>query len=461
LKAVDCMSTAFLYCIFYKTWYYLYGLSDCSLKKLINFLNIMKKILLNSLAGIVFAFFGMQEIQAQPSNTEGVNYFVYTPYDIGEKHIIAQDYYIENSSAYVNNIKFSFNYEEDTTLMLSFDKEVTLIITKSSEVIFSGREDLIIDQWSEDGTVNFIIDLILDTGLYDIKFNFILIENPVSDKKLDMYSRIKGEYINGDALDVAFFPIKIEYNSLKNYTIPVFVQGLEDVTYLSSEDVGTRVVLNQYVIANEGLDDFSIGLIVMSMFQGQNFNYGSFLDFEMTIESEDGIEMYCTKDSANTPSYILSFDNCQSANTFLERGSKTIITLSAIFQGEKASSGEMHPWIYLYELSGRYSGDIQVSNINVTSRTIYYQADLTSLEELEQQKVDNFLLYPNPVNDGKITITIINTKEGSDISIYSIEGKVVLSQKVQSSSEKIDIAHLSPGSYIVRIGEYTKKLIVN
>ncbi|MFT5281156.1 MAG: hypothetical protein ACI9AR_000614 [Flavobacteriaceae bacterium] len=45
--------------------------------------------------------------------------------------------------------------------------------------------------------------------------------------------------------------------------------------------------------------------------------------------------------------------------------------------------------------------------------------------------------------------------------MYSIEGKVVLSQKVQSSSEKIDIAHLSPGSYIVRIGEYTQKLMIN
>ena len=76
-------------------------------------------------------------------------------------------------------------------------------------------------------------------------------------------------------------------------------------------------------------------------------------------------------------------------------------------------------------------------------------------------EIENFRLYPNPVSNGKITISTQRnlTKQ---IAIYDILGKQVLSQKI--TSNQLSVASLNKGVYLLRVTEEGKttvrKLIV-
>lgn len=78
------------------------------------------------------------------------------------------------------------------------------------------------------------------------------------------------------------------------------------------------------------------------------------------------------------------------------------------------------------------------------------------------QNGDTLGFYPNPVSNGKISITSKSNLE-KDIVITDVLGKVVLSKKI--SNREIDISSLREGVYLIKIKEgetsVTKKLIVN
>ncbi len=78
------------------------------------------------------------------------------------------------------------------------------------------------------------------------------------------------------------------------------------------------------------------------------------------------------------------------------------------------------------------------------------------------QNADQLGFYPNPVNNGKITITSKTNLE-KDVVIHDAIGKVVLNKKI--SNRELDISHLRVGIYLIKIKEgdqsVTKKLIIN
>ena len=81
-------------------------------------------------------------------------------------------------------------------------------------------------------------------------------------------------------------------------------------------------------------------------------------------------------------------------------------------------------------------------------------------------KVNNivkFSAFPNPVSQGKLTITTLNIKE-KEVSIYSVLGKRVFSQKFSATKKQLNISHISSGIYILKVLEgdkvATKKLVI-
>jgi hypothetical protein len=71
-------------------------------------------------------------------------------------------------------------------------------------------------------------------------------------------------------------------------------------------------------------------------------------------------------------------------------------------------------------------------------------------------------MYPNPVKNGFVTISVQNSS-GFSIELYNILGKKVLSQNAETSTQ-INVSALQSGIYLVKISEnnnsLTKKLIV-
>ncbi len=59
-------------------------------------------------------------------------------------------------------------------------------------------------------------------------------------------------------------------------------------------------------------------------------------------------------------------------------------------------------------------------------------------------------IYPNPVID-EVTITLINPMQSiKDIAIFDIQGKEVISKRINSSQLKLDISDISSGVYLIK-----------
>ena len=80
----------------------------------------------------------------------------------------------------------------------------------------------------------------------------------------------------------------------------------------------------------------------------------------------------------------------------------------------------------------------------------------TNVEELSNA----LILYPNPVTTN-LTLQVKSELIGSDFVIYDALGKVVLRDKILSSSQNISVNNLANGNYILRVGEMNKVFTIS
>ena len=68
--------------------------------------------------------------------------------------------------------------------------------------------------------------------------------------------------------------------------------------------------------------------------------------------------------------------------------------------------------------------------------------------------VDQIKIFPNPVVDVvNIQSKELATLKGKTAVVYTLQGKPVYSVILQSNKEKINIFHLLPGMYMLRVGD--------
>jgi rhamnogalacturonan endolyase len=67
-------------------------------------------------------------------------------------------------------------------------------------------------------------------------------------------------------------------------------------------------------------------------------------------------------------------------------------------------------------------------------------------------------LYPNPITNGRLTIT--NLKLGEKIEIYTLQGSLAGAYRATGETATIDFSLLSPGAYVVKVGA-SRRIIVN
>jgi hypothetical protein len=93
---------------------------------------------------------------------------------------------------------------------------------------------------------------------------------------------------------------------------------------------------------------------------------------------------------------------------------------------------------------------------------IYYTDPPTTLDPVEENGIK---IYPNPVNNSPVYITLPDFDGFTDIRIYSAEGKLLYNRVIADQSLlRIETAELNPGVYIVRIaaenGIFSEKIII-
>ncbi|MBU1717671.1 MAG: T9SS type A sorting domain-containing protein [Bacteroidetes bacterium] len=65
---------------------------------------------------------------------------------------------------------------------------------------------------------------------------------------------------------------------------------------------------------------------------------------------------------------------------------------------------------------------------------------------------ENIQIFPNPAN-GKVTVSGLPTgnSENTVLSVYNIQGKLMLQQTVQQPTTGIDISGLANGTYLLKL----------
>jgi len=74
---------------------------------------------------------------------------------------------------------------------------------------------------------------------------------------------------------------------------------------------------------------------------------------------------------------------------------------------------------------------------------------------ISKNQIEGFSSYPNPVSNGKFTISSMSSVEKT-VSIFNLLGKQVLSDVFSGKSKTLDIASFSTGIYILKVNEGNK-----
>jgi hypothetical protein len=78
----------------------------------------------------------------------------------------------------------------------------------------------------------------------------------------------------------------------------------------------------------------------------------------------------------------------------------------------------------------------------------------------ESSVIEKLKIYPNPCEDF-LNIKSVTELVGSELEIYDIFGKIILTGIIQSEESKIDISQLSPATYYLKLKNepYVEKII--
>jgi hypothetical protein len=94
----------------------------------------------------------------------------------------------------------------------------------------------------------------------------------------------------------------------------------------------------------------------------------------------------------------------------------------------------------------------RIQQVDIDGRHSY-----SEVRRINLQSENRFSIMKNPVSNGKLEIQInIDAK----LEIYSLAGQVVKRQNIKAGSQAIDVTNLSRGTYIIRVGDESKKFAI-
>ena len=105
-----------------------------------------------------------------------------------------------------------------------------------------------------------------------------------------------------------------------------------------------------------------------------------------------------------------------------------------------------------------YFGGFDPNNYTATSMAWIYKKTFQTVgvSELSQEKI-KFTVYPNPAND--ILNVELLTEDFIEFEILSVIGTKILSNRLKTGENSIDVSGLSPNFYFIRIGSQVIKFI--
>ena len=172
-----------------------------------------------------------------------------------------------------------------------------------------------------------------------------------------------------------------------------------------------------------------------------------------------GVEYYLS--AAATHSYWASHNNCNLTSTMSTVSSSVerytwSTTSGCAYVEELKVIGGGHDW------PGSFGNMTIDANIEIWQFVSRYDINgligctTTSINENNGQ-AENYKVFPNPFNQ-ELTIEV-KSAQANDFEIYNVIGELVISGKLNSQINTIDLSSLAPNVYIININSQSTKLI--
>ena len=89
---------------------------------------------------------------------------------------------------------------------------------------------------------------------------------------------------------------------------------------------------------------------------------------------------------------------------------------------------------------------------NIKKITFPVSGSMTSIEDVQPS---NIVVYPNPTQD----ILMVEHAQGDVLRLYSMDGRLVVTQAVENGSAQMDMAELPTGNYLLLSGNQSFQVI--
>ncbi len=313
--------------------------------------------------------------------------------------------------------------------------------------IAEGMTELVLKIWNGDHAANLIYEENITEEIIIGEWNEIVLSNPI--------------------------PIEENKELWVGYTITH-----ESGTFSAATDAGPAVVYHGDMISTDGSSWES-----MASAYGLNYNWN--------------IQFYVNEEVAGIPISPLPQTGFSNKNSELAVGPQITVPIEVESESNRTISGfniyrmvEGEPDYSYYDfepmVSGQFdycyhdyfvnTGDAYFYKVtaNYVSETDFCESDPASaleipdddfvyvlFENISEAAEKNILVYPNPAND---KITISSEEKILEITVMSINGKMILSEQLNSYKTQMETAQLDQGIYIIRSltekGEYFNKVVI-
>ncbi|MFK7757792.1 MAG: T9SS type A sorting domain-containing protein [Flavobacteriales bacterium] len=122
-------------------------------------------------------------------------------------------------------------------------------------------------------------------------------------------------------------------------------------------------------------------------------------------------------------------------------------------------NGELISGIEANSFEPLENGEYQVIGYSEIGCSNYSEVmDLTISSIDEKNPASQFVFYPNPASDH--VIVQADGDNSHQLEIFNLEGKLILSENLNSGKNSVQISHLASGVYVMKMGLLTKRIIV-
>ena len=250
-----------------------------------------------------------------------------------------------------------------------------------------------------------------------------------------------GELTNLTALGISVNNLTEVPESMGNLNITVFTLNLNNISVLPD-----GMLDNTYEYLYMQDNAFQFGTIEPLMGNVENFQY--------IPQADIGVDTTLTLPTGTQLSYTIDVTGENNVYKWYKDGNLLPDQTTSTLQIDTVDYEDMGT--YLLVVTNTVVPDLMLVSKNIV-------VDIVT--RVENDNMPEFKVLPNPATSGSVNLLIDNPQDVESVSIYSISGQLMMTEKNIETQMKMDISSLNKGVYILKIYRFggqttTEKLVV-